>query len=99
MIDAGEADLGQLEVLAGERKKVLFFHQQQRTNALTASRQNAALITTAVSQQLRVQLGKIECCWNRHPVIASKVTGLAFDAALYCQCERKAMKRAVSSRS
>ena len=77
---------------------------------LLASGDLALFVGAAGGEQLRVELFQLSRFRQRHPVIAPEVAGFAFNPAFFVrfpriakvaakrQCERKAMKRAVSSR-
>ena len=86
------------------------FLDQSRAHRLTVSGDLASFILATGGEQLRVEFGQVTCFGDRHPVITPEVAGLALDPALLVrlrrrakslskrQCERKAMKRVVSSR-
>src|ERR1039458_5518841 len=82
LIDTRKAHLGQIEVFSRKRQKMLLLGEQQRADALGAACQDAALIESAVRQQLGVQLGKVAGRRYGNPVVAAKVAHFAFHATL-----------------
>src|SRR5271163_1183786 len=66
------------------------FLDHQRSDLLLASGDLALFAGAAAGEQLRIELLQVSCLWQRYPVIAPEVAGLAFDPAFLVRFRRVA---------
>ena len=95
LIDAREADLGQVEGFGGQGQQMLLLSQQPRSDTLGLARHDPTLIGAAVLKQFPVQRRKIGRHRHRNPVVAAEVAHLALHAALLMAFARGAELRLI----
>src|ERR1039457_6276550 len=82
LVDAWEADFGQIEDFCSQWQQVLLLDQKPYPDTLTLARHDPALIGAPVLKQLPVQRLKVGCHRHRNPVVAAEVANFALHAAL-----------------
>jgi hypothetical protein len=72
---------------------MLTFHHQASSHGLLSLRDHPMCIVLAGDQELPVEISDIRRFRHRHLVIAPKVSGFSFDAALFVRLGRRAKLR------